>query len=185
MNDTICTKRKGRPIRLRWNAALLMITTLLSCGPRYMDICPIPSVTMSRIPEGTGVVHLGAGKVEGSLTEDDDKLFFTQNHFDDWILPICSPVRAEIIMESDDVDSQFHLMSGLRGDDWSELMANDDNAGGSGLDSAGCHYLRPGIYTIVATSSAGGPVGDTGAYTLTVRRGGSWLRCGGNPPGGQ
>ena len=162
---------------------LLATTTLLSCGPPYMDLCPIPSTTMSRIAEDSKVVHLGAGEVEGSLTDDDGTLFFTQNHYDDWILPICSPVRAEIFMESDDVDSQFHLMRGLRGDDWSELMANDDNAAG-GLDSWGCHHVRPGIYTIIVTSSPAGPVGDTGAYTLTVRWGPSWVRCGGTPPGG-
>ena len=72
-------------------------------------------------------------------------------------------------MRSDDVDCHFHLMNGLRGEDWWELMGNDDNGAG-GPDSWGCHYLRPGIYTIVATSSAYGAVGDTGSYTLSVHR---------------
>ena len=157
---------------------------LVACGPRYVDLCPIPPGIASSVPEDRGVLHVGGERTEGALTGDDDRLFMTQNHYDDWVLPICRPVRAEVFMRSDDVDSHFYLMNGVRGDDWQELMGNDDSAVVGGRDSWGCHYLRAGIYTIIATSSASGPVGDTGSYTLSVRKGATWAKCGGNPPGG-
>ena len=160
-------------------------TALVGCGPRYMDLCPIPSVTMERIPERARVVYLGEKwEVEGSLTADDGMLFFTQTHYDDWILPICQEVPAFIAMESRDVDSQFWLMEGLR-DEWggeSELMRADNNFGNDGPDAAGCRILRPGIYTIVATTRF---PGETGAYTLhTSRSPEDWCRGSPDDPRG-
>lgn len=101
-------------------------------------------------------------RLDGRL-DSNDTLGEDGAYLDEFALLVCRETRVTITMQSSRLDAMLMLGRDWNIPDFNLITFNDDY--GSGTDARIEMTLRPGVYTIIATSYYAG----TGNYTLTVR----------------
>jgi hypothetical protein len=111
-----------------------------------------------------GTLSIGSS-VSGRLTEDDPMLD-DDSHYDLWTYRGRSGETIRITLRSDDFDS-YLTFGMINGDDFDEIVSDDDGAGGNDAKLA-VTLVNDGDYTVRVNSLS---EGETGQYTLLLEAG--------------
>lgn len=118
-------------------------------------------VLVHRLDMEAKVIRVGES-VNGRL-EPGDKQGEDGSYLDEWALLVCDNVRVSLSMRSYNVDAMLMLGRDWDPQDFRLITFNDDHF--DSTDSLIEITLRPGVYTLVATSY----FSETGGYALSVR----------------
>lgn len=111
-----------------------------------------------------GLIQLGE-TVTGRLTAEDPQFTGDSTCFQRWILPVAANQTITVDLESDDFDPYLLLTYG-RGD---KLVENDD--GGGGCNARLVYVTQDARPLRVVVNTASRPRGQTGRFTLRVKKG--------------